>query len=117
MMAINSGERGVANQSPFSLVFGRAYNPPADYSNAESEPRDKEKWLGAAVNATLNITLNRVLPPTEGDTESIEIVKVEGAIQNKPVTLQDVELQLCTLEGDEFWVDSGRFEVTWPINL
>jgi hypothetical protein len=79
--------------------------------------RDKEKWLGAAVNATLNITLNRVSPLTEGDTESIEIVKVEGAVQNKPVTLQDVELQLCTLEGDEFWVDSGRFEVTWPINL
>lgn len=29
------------------------------------------------------------------------------------VTAEDVVLQLCTLEGGEFWVDSGRFEVQW----
>lgn len=79
--------------------------------------RDKEKWIGAAVNATLSVTLKRVPPQVEGDTESIEIVNIEGVIHNQSVMLFDVELQLCTLEGDEFWVDSGRFEVTWPISI
>ena len=79
--------------------------------------RDKEKWLGAAVNATLQITLQRIPPVVEGETESLQIVNVDGMVRDQPVTLQDVELQLCTLEGEEFWVDSGRFEVTWPISL
>jgi len=25
-----------------------------------------------------------------------------------------LELQLCTLEDDNFWVDSGRFDIAWP---
>jgi hypothetical protein len=25
-----------------------------------------------------------------------------------------LELQLCTLEDEDFWVDSGRFDVAWP---
>ena len=25
-----------------------------------------------------------------------------------------LELQLCTLEDDDFWVDSGRFDIVWP---
>ena len=39
---------------------------------------------------------------------------MEGAINGTAVTVSDLELQLCTLEGDEFWVDTGRFEVFWP---
>jgi len=79
--------------------------------------RDKDKWAGAAANATLQVTLRRVPPTIDGDTESLEVVNVVGEVRGQSVETQDVELQLCTLEDEEFWVDSGRFEVTWPVSL
>jgi len=45
--------------------------------------------------------------------ESLAIVAVKGTAGERTVTKDDVELQLCTLEGDEFWVDTGRFEINW----
>jgi hypothetical protein len=79
--------------------------------------RDKDKWAGAAANATLQVTLRRVPPTIDGDTESLEVVTVAGEVRGQSVETKDVELQLCTLEDEEFWVDSGRFEVTWPANI
>jgi hypothetical protein len=46
--------------------------------------------------------------------ESLTIAAVKGTAGEHTVTKDDVELQLCTLEGDDFWVDAGRFEITWP---
>jgi len=59
------------------------------------------------------VTLKRVPPTQPGDMESLAIVAVKGTAGEHTVTKDDVELQLCTLEGDEFWVDTGRFEINW----
>lgn len=75
---------------------------------------DRDRFIGAAHNATLQVTLRRVPPTQPGDMESLAIVNVKGTAGEHAVTKDDVELQLCTLEGDEFWVDAGRFEITWP---
>jgi len=75
---------------------------------------ERDQFVGAAHNATLQVTLRRVPPTQPGDMESLAIVNVKGAAGDHQVTKDDVELQLCTLEGDEFWIDAGRFEITWP---
>jgi len=76
--------------------------------------RDRDRFLGAAHNATLQVTLRRIPATKPGDIESLTIANVKGTAGNQAVTKDDVELQLCTLEGDEFWVDTGRFEIIWP---
>lgn len=76
---------------------------------------DRDRFVGAAHNATLEVTLKRVPPENPGDMEGLAIARVGGKAGDEPVTADDVELQLCTLESDEFWIDAGRFEVNWPI--
>ncbi|MFZ4764426.1 MAG: virulence factor SrfB, partial [Roseimicrobium sp.] len=76
--------------------------------------RDRERFIGAAHNATLQVTLRRLPPTQPGDMEGLSIVNVKGHAGEHVVTKDDVELQLCTMESDEFWIDAGRFEITWP---
>ena len=74
------------------------------------------------MNALLEITLERVPPPTWGVTdadqapqsESLRIAEVNGTWNGQRVTVQDVELSLCTLETDSHWLDAGTFHVLWP---
>lgn len=73
--------------------------------------RDRSRWVGVQQNAPLDVTLRRVPPANQGESERLEIADVQGEVGGIPVTRDDVILQLCTLEGDEFWVDSGRFDV------
>ncbi len=77
---------------------------------------DKEKWGNASRAAVLSVTLQRVPPASVDELESLEIASVTGEVGGKAVSLSDVELQLCTLEGDEFWIDAARFEVVWPLD-
>jgi hypothetical protein len=74
---------------------------------------DRTRFAGAAHNATLQVTLKRLPPALPGDMESLTITKVTGNAGTEIVSKDDVELQLCTLEGEEFWVDAGRFEINW----
>jgi hypothetical protein len=66
-----------------------------------------------AVNETLRVTLRRKAPNNPGEIEEIDLVAVEPVDGGRPVSLRDVELQMCTLEDEEFWLDSGKFEVVW----
>jgi len=74
------------------------------------------------VNALLNVTLERVPPaasaPNDIDqvpqSESLRIAAVDGVWNGQPVTRNDVELTLCTLETDSHWLDAGTFHVIWP---
>jgi len=77
--------------------------------------RDRDRFAGVAHNAALQVTLRRVPPTQLGDIESLAIASVKSTAGDHVVTKDDVELQLCTLEGDEFWVDTGRFEIMWPV--
>ena len=76
--------------------------------------RNPDKWAGRGGNPFLNVTLRRQARERADQIEGLDLVAVEGDIDGKKVALEDLELQLCTLEGDEFWVDVGRFEVLWP---
>ncbi len=88
----------------------------------ELQWQDRSRFrAGGQVAVRLDVTLRRVLPPpnsTDGATappaERLEIVKVEGTWNGRPVTKQDVRLALCTLETESHWLDEGRFEVLYP---
>jgi len=74
---------------------------------------DRDRFARAAHNATLQVTLRRIPSTQAGDMESLAIVNVKGTAGDQTITKDDVELQLCTLESDEFWIDAGRFEIAW----
>ena len=75
--------------------------------------KKKEEWIGVGV-PTLQVTLQRLAAADKNSSESLSISQVDGQVRDRKVTSNDVELQLCTLEGEEFWQDTGRFEVVWP---
>jgi len=75
--------------------------------------RNPDKWAGHGLNAFLNVTLRRQTRERADQVEGLELVAADGDINSQSVSVDDLELQLCTLEGDEFWVDTGRFEVFW----
>jgi len=86
--------------------------------------RDRTRYStgGDPVNALLDITLERVAPPPSApsgadqvpQSESLRIAAVDGTWNGRPVSLEDVELTLCTLEDGSHWLDAGTFHVLWP---
>lgn len=86
--------------------------------------RDRSRYhsSGDAVNALLDVTLERVVPAlgerSDADqipqSESLRIAAVGGTWNGRPVTRDDVELALCTLESESHWLDTGTFHVLWP---
>lgn len=68
---------------------------------------------GAHYSETVQTTLYRVPSSEPNEIESLEITEVNATINGRAITMGDVELQLCTLEEQEFWLDTGRFEVVW----
>lgn len=69
--------------------------------------RAKAQAAGHAISSTVVVTLERGKDPT-----SLNLLK---ATTRDGKSLDDaLEFQLCTLEDEDFWVDSGRFDVVWP---
>jgi hypothetical protein len=84
--------------------------------------RNKEWRKGP--RATIDVMFKRVPPQSPGAGESLAIVRAKGILERNqpdgtrekiPVSENDIELKLCTLhQGDQYWLDTGRFEVIWP---
>jgi len=86
--------------------------------------RDRSRYGtgGDPVNALLDVTLERVTPApwqaAGGDqipqAESLRIASVDGLWNGQRVTLNDIDLSLCTLESDAHWLDAATFQILWP---
>ena len=75
--------------------------------------KDPEEMLSKKVGSRLEVDLIRKL---DSDGQEIGLAigdKVKALDGDVEVTADDLILQLCTLEGGEFWIDSGRFEIQW----
>ena len=75
---------------------------------------------GGDINQILRVTLRRIRKGACGSIEELDLEKVETVDGTRAYQIRrldgdggEVELQLCTLEDDEFWLDSGVFEVHW----
>jgi len=88
-----------------------ASRPEQQYKLVWSDP---ELWQKRNVGAMLEVELVRDIDLETGKEVGLklgeQIRSLDGEVE---VTREDVELQLCTLEGGEFWIDAGRFEVQW----
>ncbi len=101
-------------------------------SKARPEPVYKLRWSDPAryqrghaqVNATLQVSLRRITPKdvdnsgSSGDqilvAEHLEITAVQGDYDDNPVLPTDVELRLCTMDSDEYWMDACIFHPEFP---
>jgi len=76
----------------------------------QAAPRDGD------ANRMVLVTLRREYSPESDKIEELILEKVESVEggEHKDYEINvDVELQPCTLEDDEFWLDSGEFDVMW----
>jgi hypothetical protein len=96
-----------------------AAKPEQVYRLRWSRPED---FAGLPQTPVVHVTFRRS-NGAEGETERLQLIAVSGETGNKhlgskEITFQDLELQLCTMDGgEEFWIDTGRFtEVLWPVS-
>ncbi|MEI7773535.1 MAG: virulence factor SrfB [Verrucomicrobiota bacterium] len=112
---LNPKEEESTNRVHIGMRIGRKLLPSA----AKPEQmyrirwRHPAKWEGEGLNAFFNVTLRRELPESVNDIEGLKLVRADGEVCGVSITADDLELQLCTLEGEEFWGDVGRFDVSW----
>ena len=70
-----------------------------------------------------DIRVRRKVTTAEGrqyamSAEALELISAKNAQTGSSIPLSDIQLQLCTLpRAEEFWQDTGRFEVRWPLAL
>ena len=70
-----------------------------------------------------DVRVRRKVTTAEGrqyamSAEALELVSAKNAQTGATIPLSEIELQLCTLpRAEEYWQDTGRFEVRWPIAL
>ncbi len=100
-------------------------------SKTRPEPVYQLRWSDHAryrhshtvVIAMLQVTLRRVThvdvkSSSQGEqipaAEHLEIVAIKGDYDGKPVSPADVELRLCTIDSDEYWIDACIFHAEWP---
>jgi hypothetical protein len=113
---LEPGQEVAEHQVMINTPIGRKLLPSA----AKPEQVYRLRWSRRAAgehrfgNEIITVTFQRVPAARAGETEGLRLTAAHGTADGKPVRRDDVELQLCTLEGDDFWVDSGRFEVFWP---
>ena len=95
------------------------------FRGAKPEQVYKFRWTeqgkpkDGAISQILKVTLQRFYENPSDEIEQLKLVKVESSASGECgecreyIINVDVELQTCTLDDDEFWLDSGIFEVTW----
>lgn len=76
--------------------------------------KDPDSWINSNVGSRLEIELVREINAKTGQEIGLSLGDHVKALDSEiQVTRDDLILQLCTLEGNEFWIDVGRFEVQW----
>jgi hypothetical protein len=111
------GKDKVTVQMKVSARIGRKILPsaakPEQVYRLRWKDRAKATAAGLPLNETVIVTLERDADPTRLNLTGYK-AKHDGHDLEKAGGL---ELQLCTLEDEDFWVDSGRFHVSWPETL
>jgi hypothetical protein len=64
----------------------------------------------------IRVTFERVVPPRDAEGidavgETLIISSVDAKRGGNAVALEDLELQLCTLDNDDHWIDSSIFHI------
>lgn len=84
------------------------------------EPIYELRWRDRARkdNAIVRVLVRRVIPDELADPESLEVdlLEAEAADANsQPPKNSELELRLCTLDSDDYWIDAGRYDILWPV--
>jgi Virulence factor SrfB len=88
-----------------------AARPEQQYKLVWKNPED---MIAKRTGTRLEVEIVRRVDSSTGQEMGLELGAslraLDGGVE---VTKDDLILQLCTLEGGEFWIDSGRFEIQW----
>lgn len=120
-MILEPGQRQTRTRLIIGSQIGRKLLP----GNSSPEPIYVLRWRDAKLRRTPNcvIEIEFARIAAEDGSESLQIRRANGerrplpdepAGELVPVTEDDVELKLCTLQDDgQYWLDTGRFQVDW----
>jgi hypothetical protein len=91
--------------------FSEGARPEQQYKLVFKNPED---WVNVNIGSMLSVEIKRVSDPDTGNDIGLDLGEsVELIGSDVEISSGDIELQLCTLEGGEFWIDTGRFELQW----
>lgn len=91
--------------------FSEGSRPEQQYKLVFKNPED---WVNVNIGSMLSVEIKRVSDPDTGNDIGLDLGEsVELIGSDVEISSGDIELQLCTLEGGEFWIDTGRFELQW----
>ncbi len=88
-------------------------------SSRDPEPTYLFRWVNPSKPAPgrMLVTLERVRndnQQTPGVSETLRIKNISTTATKQAIDPADVSLDICTLRGDEYWLDNPRFKVAWP---
>jgi hypothetical protein len=117
------------DENKCSIMIGTRIGRRLLPSRTRPEPVYQLRWRNPAryrggrgsVTVALEVILRRMSPAEPGDNEEqrvpaeyLEIVEAKGALDGVPVNTNDVELRLCTLDSEDYWMDACIFVPEWP---
>lgn len=71
------------------------------------------KWRGlGAPPPSVEVTLRRARPDGDGYAEHLQLINVEGPSGHPPLAEGDIQLKLCTLETEDYWLDNPCFYIS-----
>ena len=47
-------------------------------------------------------------------SERLELTSAVDLASERPIALAHLQLEICTIPQEDYWLDSPRFEVHWP---
>ena len=116
------------NEATVSLMIEAHIARRALPTKTKPDPVYRIRWsatgrLHGTGAAMVKVTLRRVVPsssvpstnPFDSVGEHLELIKVEG-LRDSGVTIElpDLDLQLCTLNASDHWLDAGIFHIDNP---
>ena len=118
---LNSDENTKTVQVLVNSYIGRqrflsqSSRPEQQYKLVWADPETKREK-----NTRLEVTFVRKSDPDSGADVGLKIESCripDAPEEQTEIHPEDLKLQLCTLEGGEFWIDSGRFEIQWGLSV
>ncbi|RYD83951.1 MAG: hypothetical protein EOP84_06850, partial [Verrucomicrobiaceae bacterium] len=84
-------------------------------SSRNPEPTYILRWKNPTKTppSRLSVTLRRTPPGDFEDSEELQIESITSLDPKNSADWNDVTLDLCTLDAEEYWLDNPRFKVLW----
>jgi hypothetical protein len=63
----------------------------------------------------IKATFKRTAPQGDRGSELLTLVSAIDISTQHPISKDHLRLEICTIQNEEYWLDSPRFDIRWPL--